>query len=427
MSRGASPSSYRGCHRSLLAKRLPVMAVVVITSLGAAACGSDDEPPTAASGPPPACQRLRRVLAEVRDDPQPGDPVRQAQDVLAALGDGAWRRLPSVPPGERVPRAVSGPASVLARAASAPKAEVEDALVEVSRWFGVECVGPTEVDGPEDRRLLAHPPPGHLPICWAMDTAEVLGGSILRPDPGAGQWAAWGDASAPDPWSGTVVSLATSHGDHVPVHEGAVPATVRGRSALVAPAPLFQAVSSPAWGHVVSWQERPGLVAEAAFRRGSPADVLRVAEQVRFDGDRPYLPGDALGPRTDVLFDGIPPTPLGIDQRELWSVAYGTGQDQIRVLGRAPVDHALRALEFWTVRSERLTVRGQAAILYAAFEAESGPWGVAWTEPDGPMVQVVGFARREEVIELASSLLDVSPAEWRAAKAEGGHCADDAP
>jgi hypothetical protein len=295
----------------------------------------------------------------------------------------------------------------------------------VSLWFSAECVGPTVAEGWEDRRLLPQPPPAGLPLCIAIDTAE-LAGTLLppspRPDPEAGQLSLWGDASAANPWSERVVSLTTAHSDRVPVHDDAVPAKVRGRSALVAPAPLFQAVSSAAWGHVVSWQERPGLVAEVAVRRGSPAETVQVADQLRFDGHRPYLPRDALGPRTQLLFEGTAPSPLALGAGGLWSASYGTGEQRIGVMGHPPVDGGLHALEYWTVHSEPLIIRGHRAILYAAFDADRGPWGVAWTEPDGLIMQVFGFAPREAVVEVTSSLVDVSPAQWRAAKREMELC-----
>ena len=424
--RNAPVPPCRRCRRTVAIGRSLPVAVLLVSLFGTAACGSEDEPVSGVPARAPACQRLERLFADVRAGAQPHDAVDEARAVLAALRDPAPRGLRGVAPGGRVPRSLAGPASVLARAGSAPEEDVEGALGDVARWFGAQCVGPTTLEGPEDRRLLPSPPPADLPLCLALDTEALVLGRPTPPAPDAADWAIWGDASAPDPWAATVVWLQTARTDRVPVHDDATPAAVGGRPALVAPAPLFQAVSSAAWGHIVSWRARPGLVAEVAVRRGSPMEALRVAELVRFDGARPSLPDDALGPRTEALFNGIPPSPLGIDAQALWWVVYG--RQQIRVLGHAPVDRdALRALEFWTVHSEPRTIRGQPGILYAAFDADTGPWGVAWMEPDGLLVQVVGFAPQEAVVELASSLVDVSPAEWRAAKTAAEPCEDDTP
>jgi hypothetical protein len=259
-----------------------------------------------------------------------------------------------------------------------------------------------------------------------MDTAELAGTVILpRPQPRPGHSALWGDAARPDPWSGPVVSLSTERRNRVPLHEGATPASVGGRPALVAPAALFQAVSSAAWGHVVSWQERPGLVAEVAWRGRSPADVVQLAGRVRFVGDRPVLPSDALGARTAPLFDGSAPTPLGL-LGGLWTAVYGVGEESFQVHGHRSADGALDALEYWSVHSEPVAIDQEEAILYAAFDAERGPWGVIWDEGDGLTVQVVGFAGRDEVVAFASSLEDVTAAGWRAAKANAQRC-DESP
>jgi len=413
----------RGRFGKLFVKRVVPSALLPLIVLGTVGCASEDGSVSGGAARSPACGRLERTFAEASEDRRADDPERDAHDVLAAFADRVPRGLSGGGHRELMPRALSGPVSVLARAESSSREDVEAALLEVSLWFMAECVGPTVVEGPGDRRRLPQPPPAGLPLCLAIDAAELVG-TLLPPSrrPDAGQWALWGDASAPNPWSETVVSLTTAQSDRVPVHDDAVPAEVRGRSALVAPAPLFQAVSSAAWGHVVSWQERPGLVAEVALRRGSPAETLRVADQVRFDGDRPYLPEDALGPRTQLLFEGAAPSPLALGVGGLWSASYGTAEQRIGVVGHAPVDGGLHALEYWTVHSEPLTIRGHRAILYAAFDADRGPWGVAWTEPDGLIVQVFGFAPREAVVEVASSLADVSPAQWRAAKAEMEFC-----
>jgi hypothetical protein len=48
---------------------------------------------------------------------------------------------------------------------------------------------------------------------------------------------------------------------------------------------------------------------------------------------------------------------------------------------------------------------------------------VLW-EDDGLTMQVVGFAGRDDVLRIASSLDDVSPAEWRAAKARTRDCGE---
>ena len=389
-------------------KRRALLGVVLLALLGSSGCGSDDREADASGRATPVCRRLGAAFADSsRAGPDPMDEERLQRAVMSALGQfGPLRGW--------------GGTSLPGHTGSLSKEDVE----AVSRWFLVECVGPTVVEGPEDRRLLPRHPPTRVPLCLAMDTAELAAiGLFPRPEPPGGHSALWGDAARPDPWSGTVVSLTTVPSDRVPVHDGAAPARVGDRSALVAPAPLFQAVSSSAWGHVVSWQERPALVAEVALRGGSPSDVVRMAEQVRFDGDRPVLPADALGARTEVLFDGALPSPLGLFAG-LWSAHYGAGERSFQVLGHRSVGGALQALAYWSVHAERVTINHHGATLYAAFDAERGPWGAIWEEGDGLTIQVVGFASRDEVVRFASSLEDVSPAAWRVAKAQSHDCHD---
>lgn len=391
-------------------KRLVLTSLLLLAMVGGSACGSDDRQTDAEGAPSPVCRRLRAAFAESTGaGPGRMDQERLRSAVLTAL------RQPG-------PLSAPGRAAIPGYTGSGSQEDLE----AVSRWFLAQCVGPTAVERPEDRRLLPRHPSTRLPLCLAMDTAELTSiGIFPRPEVPDGASAFWGDASRSDPWSGTVVSLTTLRGDRVPVHDDAVPTRVRDRPALVAPAPLFQAISSAAWGHVVSWQERPGLVAEVALRNGSPDDVVRMAERVRFEGDRPVLPADALGARTETLFDGVSSLqPLGLFGGE-WSAVYGAGEGLFQVIGHRPAPAAVRVLQYWSVHSEPVTINGHSALLYAAFDPEDGPWGAIW-EDDGLTVQVVGFAGRDEVLRFAGSLDDVSPAAWRAAKAEAQMC-DDSP
>lgn len=59
--------------------------------------------------------------------------------------------------------------------------------------------------------------------------------------------------------------------------------------------------------------------------------------------------------------------------------------------GLVGVPDAPELLRFLTVSSETATVGGREALVYSAFGVESGPWGVAWREPDGLVVQVSGL------------------------------------
>src|SRR5918999_3345902 len=136
--RNAPVPPCRRCRRTVAIGRSLPVAVLLVSLFGTAACGSEDEPVSGVPARAPACQRLERLFADVRAGAPPHDPVEEARAVLAALRDPAPRGLRGVAPGGRVPRSLAGPASVLARAGSAPEEDVEGALADVARWFGAQ-------------------------------------------------------------------------------------------------------------------------------------------------------------------------------------------------------------------------------------------------------------------------------------------------
>lgn len=74
---------------------------------------------------------------------------------------------------------------------------------------------------------------------------------------------------------------------------------------------------------------------------------------------------------------------------------------------------ALELLRFLTVSSEIDTVGARQALVYSAFSDEGGPWGVAWREPDGLVVQVSGLGfDRQEMVAIAASVDDGASGRW---------------
>lgn len=225
----------------------------------------------------------------------------------------------------------------------------------------------------------------------------------------------WGDASLDDPWAGPLVLLSTKRDDRLPVHERAVAATIRGDAGYLAPAALFQAVSSAEYGHVATWFEEPGLVAEALVRGGSPDDARRTADAVVFDGDTATLPADQLGVDTRALSAGPFPSSLAVDRLSSWRASWTNLEAgrSLTVRGLVEVPEALELLRFLTVSSEMDTVGARQALVYSAFSDEGGPWGVAWREPDGLVVQVSGLGfDRQEMVAIAASVDDGAPGRW---------------
>ncbi|MEO6121843.1 MAG: hypothetical protein ABIW46_03765, partial [Acidimicrobiales bacterium] len=208
------------------------------------------------------------------------------------------------------------------------------------------------------------------------------------------------------------------------VHDGAVAVTVHGVSGYVAPMPLFQAVSSKEWGHIVTWRDVSGMLVEVAARGASAADAVGVAELVTVDGNgHPVLPRDALGPDTSPIHEGagIIPYPVGLAR---WLLQYRPGDigeaehpGFVMVRGQTVGPGDLEALRFWAVTAQPATVRGHEGLEYTAFDADRGPFGIAWEEAPGFVVQLVGSGiDRDEVRRLAQSLESVEAARWKAVK-----------
>jgi len=139
--------------------------------------------------------------------------------------------------------------------------------------------------------------------------------------------AIWGDKALADPWSGHLVGLSAEVAEEVPVHDAARPVTVQGVPGYVAPMPLFQAISSAEWGHVVTWRDPSGRVIEAAVRGADADQALRTAEVVSVGAGAPTLPGDALGSDTARIYDGLPIAPYGFGEGPAWTLFYRSPAD----------------------------------------------------------------------------------------------------
>lgn len=234
----------------------------------------------------------------------------------------------------------------------------------------------------------------------------------------------WGDASLPDPLAGPTAAAWVEQAEYLPVHDDVRPVTIRGKPGYVGAMQLFQAVSSREWGHIATWMEAPGVVVEVAFRNGTEADLLRVAESVHVQGERVVFPADALGARTEPVATGVALSPLAFGVAADWWLSYrGSDPDTtLEVMGWPADGEALELMRFWAVASERLTVRGHDGLLYAGFDAEQGPWGVIWEEPDGQVVQIGGFTSRTDIVDAVESVISIDRESWKALTARAATC-----
>jgi len=387
------------------AARLAAVALV-LALVASAACGGTDRGAGAAG---PACARYQADFAGL---------------AASSTDESGTARLRAVL-GDDVPPDLTGPAEVL----DDPSSSGDDrrrAVEDIARWLGVECGGP-EGDG---IRLVPGGVPAGLNLCAALDTPAVT-----APAPETSTVTIWGDASRDDPWAGPLVGMFVSAGDDVPVHDGAEEVTVQGVVGYVAPMPLFQAVSSGDWGHIVSWHRPSGGVIEVAVRGAPGDDARRVAELVDARGTAPALPSDALGPRTAPIHEGRGIAPFLSDSTGGWMLSYhagglgaAPGAEDVRLLrvsGLRGSAADLQTLRFWALSTRPVDIRGTVGLDYAAFDAEAGPFGIAWHEAAGVIIQVVGLGLdREAVRAVAASLQEADAPRWRNVKAmaAGARC-----
>jgi hypothetical protein len=265
------------------------------------------------------------------------------------------------------------------------------------------------VDG-DSGRYAAIPTPGGLRLCGAADAVSAAG----FPDPPAETTTVWGDASLKDPWRGPLAVVTQKAGDELYQHEGARPVRVGGHDADVAPMPLFQAVSSADWGHVVTWHTSPTRVVEVARKGASADEAVRLAGRREVDGAPARLPSVALGKETRVIHaDDPPPKRFG------WLVQYTTGKGLIVVAGDPASPDDLELARLYAVESQPATVNGRPGVRLARFDRDRGPFEVAWHTPDGQLVSVAGIGTtQDEVDATLAAVHELTGDEWSALLAE---------
>ncbi len=77
------------------------------------------------------------------------------------------------------------------------------------------------------------------------------------------------------------------------------------------------------------------------------------------------------------------------------------------------------------VEAKKTTVNGQPGLDYASFDATKGPFGLAWTTPEGQIIDVFGFgASRAQIRAAAESLRPIDHAAWAKIEANNKTCSD---
>lgn len=277
-------------------------------------------------------------------------------------------------------------------------------------------------------RLAPSEVPDGLVLCAAFESPPVA----LTPSPSTPT--IWGDASLDDPWSGPLVATWTSEPSEFPIHDGAEDVVVHGVDGYVAPMPLFQAISSAEWGHIVTWPDPSGAAIEVAARGATAEAAVAIAENVTMGDDAtPTLAAGTLGANTAPIYKGVGVSPYLAGSTGGWVLSYGGAAhtlaaraDDLRALSVTGFQGGaddLQTLRYSTVASASTTIRGHDAIEYAAFESTFGPFGIAWAETPHLIVQVVGPGLDAATVRsVAESLSPIDATEWKARKGFNPDC-----
>ncbi len=350
--------------------------------------------------------------------PQPAYCARYEQlafDPAAATKEAALSLLPTIfgTDAER-PVDLAGELATLDRADATADERIE-AGDAIGRWLAVHCT-------PAGVRYLPANQPDGLVLCTAIDLPRPPASAVE----GAATIRLWGDRSRRDPWSGRLAATWVRDGADLPVHDDARPVSVHGTDGKVAPMPLFQAISSARWGHVVSWRDpATGKVIELAAKGTTAEEAVRLAEAVTIGEGGARLPRHTLGSRTEVLLEGPGAMPMGIEAATHggWTASWrpadllgSADRRMVRVEGFLGTAGDVQALRFWAVSATASRAKGQPAVAFDAFGGGDAN-GIAWIDPGGAVLVVRGMGLTgEEVQALADDLVPVDTTGWTRTK-----------
>lgn len=180
--------------------------------------------------------------------------------------------------------------------------------------------------------------------------------------------------------------------------------------------PLFQAISSAGWGHIVTWRIAGGRIVELAARGASARAAVALANRVVVAGPTARLPTDALGERTRILFRSRATDPRDTAWMIGWSTPDEVAPGRARFLNiSAGVGTAddIEVARLFGRTSREAEIAGRRGVVIAAFHPRRGPFSVIWSTGDRSLVSVSGRGlTRAETIAIARSLEPLDAAAW---------------
>ena len=270
-----------------------------------------------------------------------------------------------------------------------------------------------------------------LPVDAEFNGLTLCGTSAFPTSPTDDQsgMVLYGEANADDPYDGPMLGVLWNPADDGG-HGGdgdTQPVTVRGESGVAAPITVFQQTILPELGTVIAWTE--GDRALGLYGRRWPMEradeLVEIANQLADSEGRLRIPDDALPDGYGEVFTGdASVTSIVLAPSPLYSLRYQGEEGLLDVNGLQRSEDEFEAFRFFTIGVDQGEVAGHDALIGNAWHAE-GPAVIAWREPDGLVVPIIGIGVPLDIArQVAERSRELSDDEWAALVESESRCSN---
>lgn len=302
------------------------------------------------------------------------------------------------------------------------------ALEELDAWYEQNCI-----DSEPVRHVAPPAPPLGWLVCdndWATTAFQGPVGPVY---PGA--TVIYGDSSLAEPFAGPTVSVLSGI-KLWPQEETGISVTVNGAEAVAGPAQLFQFITNPDLGHVVTWTA--GGIDLALFGRGYSAqqmpELLALAETVSVVDDIGIL----TRPNLDLLYNGtteplislMPMSAPGRTFELLYTESGGSAQNQpmqVQIEGLRLTAEQFAASRTFFVDYQAREFHGQPGYVATVWH-DGGPVVAAWRYDDDTVIRVTNLGGQQPlethrlVVEAAEASIELDSEAWLQASSPSPDC-----
>ena len=227
----------------------------------------------------------------------------------------------------------------------------------------------------------------------------------------------YGDAAAEDPFAGQIVGLLWGTGGGHGGDGTPTPVSVRGTDGVAAPITVFQQTILEELGTVIAWEEdgEPMGLYGRGFDAGQIPELLDIAEAIdASDGGFEIPPEHLPAGFAEVYRGSTSPLDLVLAVDSTYSISYVNPDTRgmITISGQEMSPDAFQAMRFLTIGLAPQDLDGKDALVGNAWHS-AGPTVVAWQEPDGLVVRIVGLGTDLATVQaVAESTRDLNRLEW---------------